>query len=136
MWHSLVYYIKAMNYVSIVNLIFLIISTLMSVYLFHFFLLLFYHHNFYILNLNIFFQGILLEYYHERFREVAKELIELFGEDMALTAELWRELGCFEKSIEVCYKLTAAGKDVEVVRQIREHAEARDPNVFLLHFDD
>ena len=81
-------------------------------------------------------KGILLEYYHERFREVAKDLIELFGEDKTLTAELWRELGCFEKSIEVCYKLTAAGKDVEVVRQIREHAEARDPNVFLLHFDD
>ena len=75
------------------------------------------------------------EYYQERFREVAKDLIDLFGEEKTLTAELWRELGNFEKSIELCQSLIENGKDVGVVKQILERAQNQDSDAFILHFD-
>ena len=65
----------------------------------------------------------------------ARGLIEHFGEEMTITAELWRELGNFDKSIELCQKLIAAGTDVGVVKQILERAQNSDPSVFILMFD-
>lgn len=75
------------------------------------------------------------DYYQARFRTVALALIDLFGEEKTITAELWRELGDFDKSIELCHSLITAGTDVQVVMQIMERAKAKDPDAFILHFD-
>ena len=69
------------------------------------------------------------------FQQIAREVIARFGEDKTITAELYRELGDFDKSIKLCHKLIAAGTDVEAVKQILAHAEQHDPEVFLLQFD-
>ena len=69
------------------------------------------------------------------FRMIAEKVIARFGEDKTITAELYRELGNFDKSIELCHKLIAAGTDVEAVKQILAHAEQHDPEVFLLQVD-
>ena len=76
------------------------------------------------------------ESYNALFRECAMGLIEHFGEEMTITAELWRELGNFDKSIELCQKLIAVGTDVGVVKQILERAQNSDPSVFVLKFDE
>ena len=76
------------------------------------------------------------EYYQQRFQEVAKELIGIYGYSNALTAELWRELGCYDKSIVVCSLLIQLNRDENVARQILSHAKAHDPNPFVVHFPE
>ena len=78
---------------------------------------------------------IISDYYHAKFRTVALTLIELFGEERTITAELWRELGFFDKSTELCEGLILKGTDVQAVKQIMERAKAEDPDAFILHFD-
>ena len=78
---------------------------------------------------------IISDYYQAQFRTVALALIDLFGENKTITAELWRELGFFDKSIELCKGLIAKGVDAPVVKQIMEKAKAKDSDAFILHFD-
>ena len=80
-------------------------------------------------------KATILENDHKAFRDCALELIDCFGEGKTLTAELWRELGEFDKSIEVCQGLIAKGTDVNVVHLILERAKEHDQDVFILHFD-
>ena len=78
----------------------------------------------------------IFQYYQERFRYFALAAIDLFGEEMTLTAELWRELGDFDKSIDLCNKLIDTGTDIKVVKQILARAKANDPNIFILDNDN
>ena len=76
------------------------------------------------------------EQFQKLFHDCAMALIECCGEDKVITAELWRELGNFDKSKELCQRLIAAGTDVEVVQQILERAEQKNTDAFILHFDE
>lgn len=76
------------------------------------------------------------EEYNELFRKCASYLIDMFGEKRAITAELWRELGEFDKCIEICENLLAEGIEGGIVKQILEHARIRDIDPFLLVFDE
>ena len=70
------------------------------------------------------------------FEEYAKELTVVRGKPRTINAEMCRELGEFDRAIEICHQLLDAGTDVEAVRQILAHAEARDPEVFELQFSE
>ena len=76
------------------------------------------------------------ETYRLKFKDIVLGLIESFGEKRTITAELWRELGNFGKSIELCQNLIASDTDVQVARQILEKAKANDAEAFILHFDE
>lgn len=79
---------------------------------------------------------IMLEDYRPLFEEYAKELSVVRDKPQTLNAEMCRELGEFDRAIELCHQLLDAGTDVEAVRQILAHAEANDPDVFELHFEE
>ena len=73
---------------------------------------------------------------HLRFKEYAEEMALVRGEPRTINAEMCRELGQFDRSIEICQQLLDAGTDVDAVRQIFSHAEAHDPDVFELQFEE
>lgn len=73
---------------------------------------------------------------HLRFKEYAEEMAVVRGEPRTINAEMCRELGQFDRSIKICHQLLDKGIDVEVVRQILAHAEAKDSDVFELQFDE
>ena len=77
-----------------------------------------------------------LEDYRPLFEEYAKELSVVRGKPQTINAEMCRELGQFDRAIEICHRLLDAGTDVEAVRQILVHAEAHDPDVFELQFEE
>ncbi len=68
------------------------------------------------------------------FRRIAFRLVHLQNGDTILAAELWRELGEFDKSAAICGRLFSAGENPDVVRQILERAERHDPEVFQIEF--
>ncbi len=70
------------------------------------------------------------------FEEYAKELTVVRGAPLTINAEMCRELGQFDRAIRICHRLLNAGTDVVAVRQILAHAEAHDPDVFELHFEE
>ena len=78
---------------------------------------------------------LMLEDYWPLFEEYAKELSVVRGMPQTINAEMCRELGQFDRAIEICHHLLDAGTDVEAVRQILAHAEAHDPEVFELQFE-
>lgn len=77
-----------------------------------------------------------LEDYRPLFEEYAKELSVVKDKPQTLNAEMCRELGEFDRAIELCHQLLDAGTDVEAVRQILARAEAHDPDVFELQFEE
>lgn len=77
-----------------------------------------------------------LEDYRPLFEEYARELSVVKDKPQTLNAEMCRELGEFDRAIELCHQLLDAGTDVEAVRQILAHAEAHDPDVFELQFEE
>lgn len=76
-----------------------------------------------------------LEDYRHQFEEYARELSVVRGKPQTINAEMCRELGQFDRAIEICHRLLDAGTDVEAVSQILVHAEAHDPDVFELQFE-
>ncbi len=68
------------------------------------------------------------------FRRIAFRLVHLQNGDTILAAELWRELGEFDKSAAICGRLFSAGENPDVVRQILERAERHGPEVFQIEF--
>ena len=80
--------------------------------------------------------SIILDEYRLLFEEYAKELTVVRGEPRTINAEMCRELGEFDRAIELCHQLLDAGADVEAGRQILAYAEAHDPDVFEIHFED
>lgn len=75
---------------------------------------------------------LLDEHERTRAREYALMLIDCLGEEETLTAELYREIGAFDKSIDLCRKLAAKEKDRDFLQQIMERAERQDTLVFQL----
>ena len=63
------------------------------------------------------------------------KIIELFPNDIVLIAELYREMGQFEKAIELLRGAIASDLDekgVEVAKKVLEHAENQDRSVFVV----
>lgn len=75
-------------------------------------------------------------FYQQKFKEFAMDVIESYGEDEILSAELWRELGRFEQCIRNCEHLLEIGVDEGVVKQIMEKAKNQDADAFILRFDE
>lgn len=80
--------------------------------------------------------SIIMDEYWHLFEEYAKELAVVRDKPRTINAEMCRELGEFDRAIEQCHQLLDAGTDVEAVRQILAHAEAHDPDVFELKFEE
>ena len=74
------------------------------------------------------------ERFQVRFQEVAKELIKIYGYSSPLTAELLRELERYDEAIDMCTRMISFKRKVPVIRQILSHAEAHDPNPFIVQF--
>ena len=83
-----------------------------------------------------FMPSIIMDEYRLLFEEYAKDLTVVRGEPRTINAEMCRELGQFDRAIRICHRLLNAGTDVVAVRQILAHAEAHDPNVFELQFEE
>ena len=62
----------------------------------------------------------------------AMKLISILGESNPLTAELYRELGQFEKAIEICQSLLTKSFEPDVVREIMDRAIRHDTAVFVV----
>lgn len=73
------------------------------------------------------------EEYQRCFWDYALQLIDCLGEEKALTAELWRELGCFDKSIELCQRSISNGTDANTAQMILDRARRKDAGVFIIH---
>ncbi len=74
------------------------------------------------------------ERFHVRFQEVAKELIKIYGYSSPLTAELLRELECYDEAIEMCSRMILLKRKEHVARQILSHAEVHIPDPFIVQF--
>ena len=63
------------------------------------------------------------------------KIMNLFPDDTILIAELYREIGQFDKATELLRGAVASGldeKSLDVARMILEHAEDNDRSVFIL----
>lgn len=63
------------------------------------------------------------------------KIMELFPNDTVLIAELYREIGQFDKAIELLRGAISSEQDeksVEVAKKILEHAESQDRSVFIV----
>ena len=83
-----------------------------------------------------FMPSVIMDEYRLLFEEYAKELTVVRGKPRTINAEMCRELGEFDRSVELCYQLLDAGTDIKAVRQILAYAEAHDPDVFELRSDE
>ena len=67
------------------------------------------------------------------FEQNAKRLIELMPENKVFCAELYRELGEFERSLAILNDIAADGYMAQIVAQIKERALLNDNSVFVLN---
>lgn len=70
------------------------------------------------------------------FEQNAKRLIELMPENKVFCAELYRELGEFERSLAILNDIAADGYMAQIVAQIKERALLNDNSVFVLNEKD
>ena len=66
------------------------------------------------------------------FEEFATKFIKAFPTRKTMVAELYRELGRFDESIEVCKRCIEEDDNVKIVSQIMAHAQSGDTNVFQI----
>lgn len=72
----------------------------------------------------------------QKHAEVLQKLIALNGENILFIAELYRELGQYDKCIELTKAMIEADEDgAAVAKQFLHHAEMSDSKVFQLVFD-
>ena len=80
-------------------------------------------------------EEVIAEAYQVRFRQYAERLITSIGDKSIVAADLYREQGEFEKSMESCRYLMDNDIDANIAYQIYRRARIKDPDVFQLRLD-
>ena len=70
------------------------------------------------------------------FEQNARRLIELMSDNKVFCAELYRELGEFDKALVILNNITAEGYMAQIVEQIKERTLMNDCAVFVLNEKD
>jgi hypothetical protein len=69
---------------------------------------------------------------HKFFNDNAKRLLELISENKLFCAEIYRELGKFDKSLELLNDIACDNHIATIVEHIKERASRRDSSVFVV----
>ena len=69
---------------------------------------------------------------HKFFNDNAKRLLELISENKLFCAEIYRELGEFDKSLELLNDIACDNRIAAIAEHIKERASRRDSRVFVV----